>query len=130
MAIHINTTKRGTSIRATGSSDCRGVLEAMGFQVGEAKPEPAAKVPVSPELLQGAMRHSDPKVVAAAWNNAVSIGQWVDYREVADAAPQRLQTRTRAEVLSGHTAVVWLEGKSGCVCCTHCTPVAEVSHAD
>jgi hypothetical protein len=127
MAIHIKTTNRGVSIRATGSSDCRGVLEAMGFSLGGGQMAPVEETPVSPEALHKAMTSrkalANPQIAVAAWNNAVSVGQWVDYREVEDAAPQRLRTRTRAEVLSGHTAVVWLEGKSGCVCCTHCTPV-------
>lgn len=58
-----------------------------------------------------------------AWNARIAIGQEVDYREIAEAEPQRFKTSTAAEVLSGHTAVVWLAGKSGCVCVTHCTPV-------
>ncbi|WP_256701045.1 hypothetical protein [Caballeronia sordidicola] len=34
-------------------------------------------------------------------------------------------TRTPAEVLSGHTAVVWLDGKSGCVAVSHCVPISK-----
>lgn len=57
----------------------------------------------------------NPGIAVAAWNNAVHVGQWVDYRGHPHAEPQRFKTRFRAEVLSGHTAVVWLEGKAGCV---------------
>jgi hypothetical protein len=63
------------------------------------------------------------QALADAWNARVAIGQEVDYREIAEAAPRRFRTSTAAEVLSGHTAVVWLAGKSGCVCVTHCVPV-------
>lgn len=56
-----------------------------------------------------------------SFNAQFPVGSQVDYYEVVgEGAPQELRTRTPAEVLSGHTAVVWLEGKSGCVCCSHC----------
>jgi hypothetical protein len=56
-----------------------------------------------------------------AFNNRVRVGDEVDYFEVIDVgASQRYRTRSEAQILSGHTAVVWLEGKSGCVCCSHC----------
>lgn len=59
------------------------------------------------------------------WNKRVAVGDWVEYRSVKDlSAPQRFQTRSEATVLSGHTAVVWLAGKSGCVCIDHCTRIA------
>jgi hypothetical protein len=57
----------------------------------------------------------------AAFNRRFAVGDAVDYYEVINLGqPQRLRTRTPAQILSGHTAVVWLEGKSGCVCCSHC----------
>jgi hypothetical protein len=57
----------------------------------------------------------------AAFNRRFQVGDDVDYMEVIDSGKvQRLRTRTPAQILSGHTAVVWLEGKSGCVCCSHC----------
>jgi hypothetical protein len=56
-----------------------------------------------------------------AFNRRFSVGDPVDYLEVlADGKSQRLTTRSEAQILSGHTAVVWLNGKSGCVCCSHC----------
>ena len=32
-------------------------------------------------------------------------------------------TRSHAEVLSGHTAVVWITGCVGCVCLSHVEPL-------
>jgi hypothetical protein len=58
-----------------------------------------------------------------AFNSKVSIGSAVDYFEVQGDPLQRFNTRTEAQILSGHTAVVWLQGKSGCVCVSHCIPV-------
>jgi hypothetical protein len=56
-----------------------------------------------------------------AFNNRIRIGDEVDYYEVIETGgSKRYRTRTEAQILSGHTAVVWLEGKSGCVCCSHC----------
>lgn len=57
----------------------------------------------------------------AAFNRQIAVGDEVDYFAVIeDGVSQRYKTRSPAEVLSGHTAVVWLEGKSGCVACSHC----------
>jgi hypothetical protein len=56
-----------------------------------------------------------------SFNRRFAVGDPVDYLEVIEEGKaQRLRTRTPAQILSGHTAVVWLEGKSGCVCCSHC----------
>lgn len=59
------------------------------------------------------------------FNRRFQVGDWVDYYETVDdiertGNSKRYKTRTPAQILSGHTAVVWLEGKSGCVCCSHC----------
>lgn len=70
-------------------------------------------------------RKPNPQAQADAWNTKVAVGDEVDYREWPEADPQRFKTRTAAEVLSGHTSVVWLAGKSGCVCTEACTPVAK-----
>lgn len=58
------------------------------------------------------------------WNAKVSVGDAVEYRSYPEAEPQTFTTQTAAEILSGHTAVVWLNGKSGCVCLDACRPVA------
>lgn len=69
-------------------------------------------------------RAANPQKAVDAFNAMVKIGDEVIYYEViGDGKPQRLRTRTEAQVLSGHTSVVWLEGKSGCVCTSHCTKV-------
>lgn len=70
-------------------------------------------------------KRPDPAKKVAAWNARVKLGDMVEYRSYPEAPPQRFRTRTAAQVLSGHTAVVWLEGKAGCVCCDACRPVAE-----
>jgi hypothetical protein len=92
MTITFKSTKRGMSISATGV-DANALFNAMTSK--------RAKV--------------NPEIAVATWNNAVNVGDWVDYRSDPYAAPQWFKTRRRAEVLSGHTPVVWLEGKSGCV---------------
>lgn len=58
-----------------------------------------------------------------AFNTRVPLGAEVDYFEYEGAPLVRYKTRTEAQILSGHTAVVWLAGKSGCVCVGHCIPV-------
>lgn len=59
------------------------------------------------------------------WNSRVKAGDLVEYRGYPEAEPQRFKARTVASVLSGHTAVVWLEGKSGCVAVEACKPVKD-----
>jgi hypothetical protein len=39
------------------------------------------------------------------------------------------KTTARAEVLQGHSAVIWLEGVRGCYLLDRVTPVEEASHA-
>jgi hypothetical protein len=53
----------------------------------------------------------------------VKVGDLIEYRGYPEAAPQRFTTRTVAQVLMNHTAVVWLDGKAGCVCVEACKPV-------
>lgn len=48
-----------------------------------------------------------------AWNTKYSVGQDVDVHK-DDGQIVRTKTRSRAEVLSGHTAVIWLDGVRGC----------------
>jgi hypothetical protein len=58
------------------------------------------------------------------WNTHVKIGDTVEYRDYPEANPQTFTTRTPAEILSGHTAVVWLNGKAGCVHIDACRKVS------
>lgn len=60
----------------------------------------------------------------ADWNATHKPGTAVEYREVLGAgeAVFRTTTRSEAQVLGGHTAVVWLTGKTGAVSLDHCEP--------
>jgi hypothetical protein len=59
----------------------------------------------------------------AQWNNQHgSSGVAVIYRK-DDNSTVRARTRTRACVIGGHTAVVWLEGITGCVALSRVTAV-------
>jgi hypothetical protein len=50
------------------------------------------------------------------WNEKNPVGTWVKYHPVSgDYKFESYQTRSRAVVLSGHTAVLWLDGMAGCV---------------
>lgn len=51
---------------------------------------------------------------ARMWNEAHAVGIRVTYRD-DHGALHGTRTRSRAQVLSGHTAVVWLERRAGCV---------------
>lgn len=75
-------------------------------------------------------RRPNPQKEVDAWNARVQVGQMVQYAEVNGLTePKTFKTRTPAELLSGHTAVVWLEGKSDCVCVSHCKPIIHEIHA-
>lgn len=73
------------------------------------------------------MRHEkqDPEQAANDWNSRLPVGSEVQYRECLDDPfpATRFTTRTPATVLSGHTAVVWLNEKPGCVAIAHCRPI-------
>lgn len=70
-------------------------------------------------------RRQNPQKEADAFNAAFKVGDEVIYHEViGEGEPQRFRTRTEAQVLSGHSSVVWLIGKSGCVHTSHCTRAA------
>lgn len=56
----------------------------------------------------------------AEWNEKVPVGAPVCYRKDTGEIIQT-KTRSRAEMLSGHTPVVWLDGVRGCVALTHCS---------
>lgn len=70
------------------------------------------------------MKRPNPQKEVDAFNARVMVGDLIEYSEVIGMTePKRFNTATEAQVLSGHTAVVWLEGKSGCVAVSHCKPV-------
>jgi hypothetical protein len=61
---------------------------------------------------------------AADWNAHYPIGTdvrfWPGLRE---GDGQVSKTRTRAQVLYGHTAVLWVEGRGDCIALTHVLPI-------
>lgn len=59
-------------------------------------------------------RKKSPDRDVEQFNAIAVIGMPVEYKnDTGDIIEMRL--RTMASVLGGHTAVVWLEGKQGCV---------------
>ena len=64
-----------------------------------------------------------------AWNAAFPIGTLVDYWTFTrEGNPSgRAKTRSKSELLGGHTAVVWIEGVASCVALTHVKPVEDAS---
>ena len=64
----------------------------------------------------------------AEWNAKYPVGTAIEYHPVIGAPEFRLRkTRSPAQVLSGHSAVVWLEGESGCVSLEACHPTLATS---
>jgi hypothetical protein len=57
-----------------------------------------------------------------AFNARYSVGQPVTLRK-DDGSGFITTTRSKAEVLSGHTAVIWVEGVSGCYLLDRITPI-------
>lgn len=60
------------------------------------------------------------------WNAKYPIGTKVEFFAVINPLERSkgiFATRSKAEILGGHTAVVWLEGYSGCVALEACVPV-------
>lgn len=74
---------------------------------------------------EGKLKKPNPQAEADKFNASIPVGSLVEFRNFPGTDSKQYRTRTPAEVLSGHTAVVWLEGKSGCVCCSHCWLVEE-----
>lgn len=57
----------------------------------------------------------------AEFNAQVKVGDLVRYREIRGEGEGTLyRTQVAAEILQGHSAVVWLAGKTGCVLIAHC----------
>lgn len=64
---------------------------------------------------------------ARDFNDTHPIGTPVRYWKGAREGDGRTaRTRTAAQLLGGHTAVVWLDGVSGCIALTHVEPIGEV----
>ena len=56
------------------------------------------------------------------FNKNHGVGAAMLYRSHPQAEPRRVKTRSEAYDLSGHTAVVMVEGVSGCVAIAALTP--------
>lgn len=50
----------------------------------------------------------------STWNERANIGDLVTYLDDNGEA-HSTRTRSEASLLGGHTAVVWIEGRVGCV---------------
>ena len=58
------------------------------------------------------------------FNEKYPVGTEVRYWKGARRGPAMIsKTRTRAEVLAGHTPVVWIEDSPACVSLSHIEPV-------
>jgi hypothetical protein len=61
------------------------------------------------------------------WNNRYPVGTEVIYHPViGEKEGHRTRTLTLASLLSGHTAVVFVEGVRGCVALDALTPIPPV----
>lgn len=58
------------------------------------------------------------------WNKHYPVGQAVTVRR-DNGETMETKTRSPAELLSGHSAVVWLDGISGCYLLSRVAPVTE-----
>ena len=65
-----------------------------------------------------------PEALAHKWNRRFDVGQRVRYWTGSrEGRGKESVTKTAAEVLGGHTAVVWVEGESGCIALSHVEPI-------
>lgn len=73
------------------------------------------------------MKRKNPEQEVAAFNALYPIGTMMYYwRGAKEALPSDSGPLTSpASVLSGHTAVAWIEGCSGCIALSHVEPVPE-----
>jgi hypothetical protein len=72
------------------------------------------------------MKRPDAKTLeqqCAAFNARHPVGSGVVVRK-DDGTGILTETRSKAQVLSGHTAVIWLEGMSGCYLLDRVTPLS------
>jgi hypothetical protein len=65
---------------------------------------------------------SDAKKKCAAWNAKHPVGTKVTVR-LDSGETRETATRSAAEVLSSHSAVIWLEGITGCYLLDRVTPL-------
>jgi hypothetical protein len=81
--------------------------------------------PVSPDaerMEERAMRKRLTQKDCDAWNAKHPVGTAVTVR-LDNGEVQQTKTKSAAEMLSGHTAVIWLDGISGCYMLDRVTPI-------
>lgn len=67
-----------------------------------------------------------PAEAVTRFNQRHPIGTLVRYwKGVREGEGKESTTRSAAQLLEGHTAVVWLDGVSGCIALTHIQPVSK-----
>jgi len=59
------------------------------------------------------------------FNTACKIGDRIMFKRDGVDEPYETRTRSEAYILSGHSAVVLVDGVSGCYQLSHCEPIAE-----
>lgn len=60
-----------------------------------------------------------------AFNAACPVGGRVAVKLDGIDAPRITTTRSEAQILSGHSAVVWMDGVSGCYDLSRVTPIPQ-----
>lgn len=59
------------------------------------------------------------------WNAKHPVGKAIVYESIrGEGESHRGESTSEAEVLGGHSAVIWISGKSGCVDLDHCFALA------
>lgn len=103
------------------------VAEALGRDLPEVTSTEAAER----AAVDRSITDQFPATAADRWNSLHPVGTPVyaypGCRPEGDPKAEQLTTRTRskASVLGGHTAVVWVEGHSACISLTHVDPRPE-----
>jgi len=58
------------------------------------------------------------------WNGRNPIGTSVMLKKDGIDEPVEARTKSEAQILSGHSVVIWLEGVSGCYLLSHVRPAS------
>lgn len=94
---------------------CVGVNEYTDYHIGTLRLCDACETPIDPEAAKARLQRT-----VDAWNAAHPIGTLVRYwTGVREGEGRTGRTRSAAELLGGHTPVVWVTGPVGCVALGH-----------
>lgn len=73
--------------------------------------------------MEASLSRQSPRQLQAAcdaFNAAHKVGDTITvFSVLIGENPKQVQTRSAAQILSGHTAVVYVTGGSGCIALTH-----------